>query len=84
MFNDVKFSKELHLPGNLVRFEFLEVLVRCAKTRFVQAGDFDNVADALEHLITEFILKNYPDEDYATFREQKLWNLEISDMYIAN
>ena len=86
MFNEYtgKFHKEVHLPGYFTRFEFLEVLVRIAKAKFMRDGQFDCVSDALEHLLTDYVIKNYPDEDWNTFRKERLWNLEVSDTYLAN
>jgi len=39
-----------------VRFEFLEMLVRVAKGKFIDFGSMKSCADALEHLIESFIL----------------------------
>jgi hypothetical protein len=37
----------------LLRYEFLEVLVRIAKVKYLDAGIYDSYRPALEHLITE-------------------------------
>jgi hypothetical protein len=47
-------------------------------------GAFTEISDALEHLVTNYIIKNYPDEAWNTFRKERLWNLEISDLFLEN
>jgi len=39
----------------LLRYEFLEVLVRIAKVKYLDSGIYDSYQPALEHLITEEI-----------------------------
>ena len=84
MTNDFSFNKELQLTGAITRFEFLEILVRAAKARFLIPGFVNTVSDAMENLMDEYIVKNYKEEEWEVFRKTKLWTLECSDLFEAN
>lgn len=59
--------------GNvLVRFEFLESIVRLAKKKFFNTGAAPNYADAVEMLLKNHILPLGPHEDVIDFRETHL------------
>ena len=47
MTNDINFSRKVQISGAVTRFEFLEILVRCAKTRYLYPGLVENHADAV-------------------------------------
>ena len=54
--------------SELCRYEFIEILVRMAKMRFLdrrQAGDLE---EALEMLLREQVFELYRDEDLYKFR----------------
>ena len=84
MTNDVKFNKDVQVAGAITRFEFLEILVRCAKAKYLVPGIVDNYADAVEKLLEDCIIKNYKEEEWDSFRMNRLWNLECSDLFLAN
>ena len=59
--------------GNvLVRFEFLESIVRLAKKKFFNTGAASSYAEAAEMLLKNHILPLGPHEDVIEFRETQL------------
>lgn len=71
--------------NSLVRFEFMEIIVRMAKIKFFQQGKCDSVAEATEMMIKEFIIPNSIEHmEWQGFREKDLWTLEVDDLFKAN
>lgn len=66
------------------RFEFTEGLLRIAKVRFMNSGETNKHAEALEMLMENFVFKNYNDEEWDEFRTTKMWTLEVNDYLKAN
>jgi hypothetical protein len=76
----------------LVRFEFMEVIVRIAK--FCYCEDLSmSLTDGVSKLFSTFIFKNYKEENansswqkwssWSHFRK-KLHTLEVNDLFITN
>lgn len=70
---------------SLVRYEFLEIIVRLAKLKFKDKGTCNTVAESVEKLISDFILPNNLEVmSWNDFRVQKVWTLEIDLIFKAN
>eukprot|EP00351_Strombidinopsis_sp_SopsisLIS2011_P000241 CAMPEP_0116885694 /NCGR_PEP_ID=MMETSP0463-20121206/19214_1 /TAXON_ID=181622 /ORGANISM="Strombidinopsis sp, Strain SopsisLIS2011" /LENGTH=116 /DNA_ID=CAMNT_0004544711 /DNA_START=480 /DNA_END=830 /DNA_ORIENTATION=+ len=71
--------------NGLIRCEFLEILVRIAKFKFLETGKCSSFKDATTKLIEEYVKPNnntlFPWQD---FRDKELWTLEINDVLHAN
>lgn len=57
-------NQENNPDKSLIRFEFIELLVRVAKAKYLDAGTTSTIADAFEHLLETNILP---------LREQNEW-----------
>ena len=67
------------------RFEFIEILVRLAREKFIIFGNMQSVAAATKRLIKTYILpmeaKLIP---YEKWRYNELYTNEINDLLMAN
>ena len=71
--------------SSLCRFEFMEIMARMAKIKYVEKKFEENVSDALERLLRNYILPNTIEHmEWQPFREQYLWNLDLDDLFKAN
>jgi len=77
--NSVKFDSKIHAPNYMARFEFMETLVRIAKGKYPDEA----VNEGLEMLFAE-IFESYREEPWGQFRVNKLWKLEINDVFYNN
>jgi len=77
--NAVKFDSKIHAPNYMSRFEFMETLVRIAKGKYPDEA----VNEGLEMLFAE-IFESYREEPWGQFRANKLWKLEINDVFYNN
>lgn len=87
-FREVNFgAEEMEENDNrtLCRFEFMEILVRIAKGKYVEHGRMTNLAEAFEKLLIEHILpmseKLVP---WQAFRDNHMWNLPVNDLLMIN
>ena len=72
-------------PPNMIRFEFLEALVRIADSRFIATKQIKTYEEATKKLIEEFVLPNFkPVEGWQDWRDKELWTLDINDLLKAN
>ena len=81
--------EEVDLEANddksLCRYEFLEIMVRMAKQKYLDKGTADTMAEAVNRLITQYIIPNTCEiMPWQAFRDNELWNLEIDDLFKAN
>jgi hypothetical protein len=71
--------------SSLCRFEFAEIIVRMAKTKYYEKGTVSTIAEAVEKLITNYIIPNSCEMMlWQEFREVLLWTLEVDDLFKAN
>ena len=71
--------------NSLVRFEFLEILVRIAKCKYYDKKKTRSITEALERLITTLIIPNSQEPmEWQAFRDDSLWCLEVDDLFKAN
>jgi hypothetical protein len=69
----------------LVRYEFIEVIARLARVKYLEKNLCETMSQAIEKLITKFILPNfYSPFDHHNWRLEYLYNLDINDMIEAN
>ena len=70
---------------NLCRYEFFEILVRIAKTKYLERNICNTHWEATEKLILEFLLPNSIDKmDGQKFRDEQLWTLDVNDLFELN
>ena len=67
-----------------MRHNFVELLVRVAKAKYIDKGVEDTVHDAFIKLMDTVILPNYVWDDWSDFRTKSLWTLEVDDVFVAN
>jgi len=68
----------------LMRFQFLEVIVRLAKAKFIETGVEKSFSSATARLIREHIKKYDVPEDWQGFRDAELWTIQINDIMEPN
>lgn len=69
----------------LCRYEFSEIIVRMAKTKYFEKGEEPTVAASTERLLRQYILPNSCEVMPAqAFRDELLWCLEVDDVIRAN
>ena len=71
--------------NSLCRYEFLEILVRLAKTKYHEKGICKTISASLEKILYEHVLPNHAMSIMGQqFRDDQLWTLEIDDLFKAN
>ena len=71
----------------LMRFEFVQAVVRIAIAKHVKSGATQSVAKATERLITESILPRVPREalhDSDVFRRSRLYTREVHEVFAVH
>ena len=69
---------------SLCRYEFMEILCRIADHKYKKKMIVDTLAEAVEKLIHECIFKNFTPGPWQSWREEFLWNYDVSDVFEAN
>jgi len=83
-------SSQVHKIGTIknksgfVRSEFIEVLVRTSKFKFLETGICPTYHEAFNHLIENFIKPNFILLPWQGFRLNELWTLEVNDVLETN
>ena len=67
-----------------MRYNFLEILARIAKCKYIETNKETTVSKSLDRLITDVLLKNHVWEPGMQFREEKLWTLDVDDVLKVN
>ena len=69
----------------LIRFEFLEILVRIVRGKYIETKKLKTMAEGLEKLLSEHVL---PTKDavytWTHFRENILWEYHVNELFEAN
>ena len=69
----------------LCRFEFYEIIVRIAQSKFVDLGYSSSISEATETFIENYILRFKIDRmEGQSWRESQLWTIEVDAFYKAN
>lgn len=72
--------------SNCLRFQFLELLVRMAISKYQESKRAQTPFDAVKMLLRKDILPNVDEikEKWEGFRQKQLWTLEVNEMFEAN
>ena len=65
------------MAKNMMRFEFLEGLVRIANCKYKETGVATTVTESFQLLIDECISENYEFDPWQEFRAEDLWTLRV-------
>ena len=88
LFISANYNDSANSGGNsakeLLRYEFLEVLVRIAKVKYLDPGIHDSYRPALEHLLTEEISRFPSKQTWQRWRSEELWTIGCNDVLKAN
>ena len=72
-------------PTNaLSRFEFLEILVRLAQSKYKETGICSTYEDSVQKLLEEHVFPNSNPDSWQEFRDDYLWTIEVNDVLEAN
>ena len=74
-------------PDNeLIRFEFMEILVRIADVKYKKAGITNTFAESTLKLIYDVLLPWFDREQghWGDFRITKLWSIDVDDLITGN
>ena len=69
----------------LIRFEFLEILVRIVRGKYIETKKMNSLGRGLEKLIVEHVIL-VKDVHYTwqKFREDHLWTFHVNELFEAN
>jgi len=84
MSQEQKEFNSANIDRALMRFEWVQALVRIALAKYMKSENAAGVGDALEKLFTERVLKMVPPEalhDSDVFRRQRLYTREVHDVF---
>eukprot|EP00347_Sterkiella_histriomuscorum_P006983 403350697 len=68
----------------LVRYQFMEVLVRLAVDKFIKNGNMKSVHEAVVHAFENYFLPFFKQFDCHIFRKEKLWNEDCDIVFKRN
>lgn len=73
-------------PDHLLRFQFLEWLIRLAKAKYLESKRVGLPSEALRMFLDKDILPNSVDivEEWDGFRTNSLWTMEVNDIFKPN
>lgn len=66
------------------RYQFYEGIVRIANFKYKLNGLTENTYEGLKILVNDVFKKTYDNHVWMGWRVQKLWKLEIDDLYKSN
>ena len=83
--NYEEFDQEGNDDNALVRFEFIEMLLRLSKAKYVDTGELSSISESLEKIFVAHIM---PMEEkliaYQKWRYEQLHTNEINDLLLIN
>jgi len=68
----------------LLRFQFLEILVRLGNEKYRGMKICETFSESLEKIIEDCIIPHYHPEPWQQFRDNDLWKLDVEDVLAAN
>eukprot|EP00347_Sterkiella_histriomuscorum_P002614 403367462 len=68
----------------LQRYEFYEILVRIAQSKFKDPGICPTYAEGLNKLLNEHIFPYSKPDPWQEFRDEELWTMDVNDVMEAN
>lgn len=72
------------MAKHMMRFEFLEGLVRIANCKYKETGMTATVTESFKLLLDECICQNFELHAWQEFRDEELWTLRVQDVFFAN
>lgn len=80
-----KVKGQLYNPGNaLVRYEFLEILVRIANDRYIRTRKLKSTYEAVNQLFKNYLLPNMTQFNSNQWRTQKYWTEDVDIIFKAH
>jgi hypothetical protein len=70
----------------LMQFELHEILVRIAFSKFIISKEMSDASDAVDRLMSEYVLPNLPAEallDPNEFRFKRMYTQEVEEVLVA-
>lgn len=75
-------EEETNNPRNLIcRYEFMELLVRCAHNKYILSKKEDNYYSALKRFFEEYVIEFIKGYDNQEFRDGGYWSEEVDHLY---
>ena len=68
----------------LIRFEFIELLLRISKEKYQKTGEAPTQAAAFELLLERNVRPTSNHEEWQGFRSDKLYSVEVNEVFQAN
>jgi len=68
----------------LIRFEYIELLVRIAIEKYKKTKLFQSAWQAFEHLLEANIEISSNHKQWQYYRETEIWTLEVNDVLFVN
>jgi hypothetical protein len=70
---------------NLCRFEFIEMLIRLGKQKYLDPGIVSTIGQAFQEMVKLMILPSIDNPHrWQSFRNEQLWTLAANDMFETN
>ena len=67
----------------LCRYEYLEIVLRMSKVKYIDTGLTKTFSEALKMFMQQSF-KNDASEDWTKFRKKLLWKISVNDLFVAN
>jgi hypothetical protein len=68
----------------LIRFEFIELMIRIAREKYFNSGEVDSLGKALELTLDRNVRLASRAEEWNNFRKNMLYNVAVNDIFTAN
>lgn len=81
---NVSFNDNSNADRDLNRFEFCEILVRLANTKYKESGICSDLSTALKKLLDDNIFPNTEELYGKPFRDQYLYTNDVNDIFLRN
>ena len=82
---NVELENQDHNPDKeLMRFEFIELLVRIANEKFCRFGPCTSFFQAFKTLMDVHIIPNGEQHHWQEFRETDIWTIDVNDVLLMN
>lgn len=80
-----KIKGQLYNPGNaLIRYEFLEILVRIAHDRYIRTRQLKSILNAVTLLFESYLLPYMIQYDASKWRVERYWKEEVELIFKAH
>jgi len=79
-----KKGSENNQKKSLIRYEFIEGLIRMAKAKYQENSLVETLPEAFELLLSDMSQKYMPPQAWQEFRDFYLWTREVNDVFEVN